>query len=75
MPILLGLGVDELSVSISLIPNIKKMIGAVDTGEARDLARRALSARSALEVRQLTRSYVQGRFPTILLDGLSGSED
>ncbi|NLI03334.1 MAG: phosphoenolpyruvate--protein phosphotransferase [Candidatus Fermentibacter daniensis] len=75
VPILLGLGVDELSVSISLIPNIKKMIGAVDTGEARDLARRALSARSALEVRQLTRSYVQGRFPTILLDGLSGSED
>lgn len=75
VPILLGLGVDELSVSISLIPDIKKMIGVVDTVAARELAGRALSARSALEVRQLARSYVQGKFPTILLDGFSGSED
>lgn len=75
VPILLGLGVDELSVSISLIPDIKKMIGVVDTEAARELAGRALSARSALEVRQLARSYVQGKFPTILLDGFSGSED
>ena len=75
MPLLLGLGVDELSVSISLIPDIKKMIGVVDTAEAAGLAGEALAADSALKVRQLARSYVQGRFPTILLNGFQGTEE
>ncbi|MDM7992179.1 MAG: phosphoenolpyruvate--protein phosphotransferase [Candidatus Fermentibacter sp.] len=75
VPLLLGLGVDELSVSISLIPDIKKMIGVVDTAEAAGLAGEALAADSALKVRQLARSYVQGRFPTILLNGFQGTEE
>ncbi len=75
VPLLLGLGVDELSVSISLIPDIKKMISLVEMESARDLAARALAAESALQVRQLARSHVQGRYPNILLNGSSGSED
>lgn len=74
VPLLLGLGVDELSVSISLIPDIKKMISLVEMEPARNLAARALSAESALQVRQLARSHVQGRYPNMLLNGSSGSE-
>ncbi len=74
VPVLIGLGVDEFSVSISLIPDVKKMMSVVATGPAAELASRALMASSALEVRQMTRAFVQGRYPDILLDGTPGME-
>lgn len=53
VPILIGLGVDELSISLPAIPAIKAQIRALDTGECRALAEKALAAESAAEVRAL----------------------
>jgi len=69
VPLLLGMGVDELSVSLSQIPDIREMIGIIDTSMARDLAGRALELPSASEVRSLVRTAIAGRFPGILIDG------
>ena len=53
VPLLIGLGVDELSVVPQAIPSIKQAIREVDSGEARELAQAALRAGSADDVRAL----------------------
>lgn len=69
VPLLIGLGVDELSVSVSLIPDIKQMIRVTDTVVARELASKALGLESGFEVRHLLRTAIADRFPGILLNG------
>jgi phosphocarrier protein FPr len=53
VPILVGLGVDELSVSIPGIPLIKSQIRAMKLRDCEALAQRALAAPSAKHVRAL----------------------
>jgi phosphocarrier protein FPr len=53
LPVLLGLGATELSVSAPNIPAIKARVRELDLGECRALAERALAAESAAEVRAL----------------------
>ena len=53
VPILLGLGVDELSVSLPAIPAVKAQIRALRMDACRELAENALAAVSAEEVRAL----------------------
>ena len=55
VPILLGLGVDELSISLPAIPAIKGQIRKLNFEECRDLAEKALAAESAADVRALMR--------------------
>ena len=51
--LLLGLGVTELSLSPAQIPLVKQAVRATDMGAARELARAALGAVSAADVRRL----------------------
>jgi phosphocarrier protein FPr len=53
VPILLGIGVDELSVSLPAIPAVKAQIRGLRLEECQRLAERALAAESAQEVRAL----------------------
>jgi phosphoenolpyruvate-protein phosphotransferase len=53
VPILVGLGVDELSISLPAIPAIKAQIRALRLDDCRALAEKALAAESAEEVRAL----------------------
>ena len=53
MPILIGLGVDELSVSLPSIPAVKAQIRTLRLDDCRELAERALAADSAEAVRAL----------------------
>jgi phosphocarrier protein FPr len=60
VPILVGIGVDELSVSLPAIPAVKAQIRGLRLDECRRLAERALAAESAQEVRALVSdSYAQ----------------
>ncbi len=54
VPILVGLGVDELSVSVPVIPEIKARIRGLKLGECQALARQALASGTAEEVRALS---------------------
>jgi phosphocarrier protein FPr len=53
VPILIGLGVDELSVSLPAIPAVKAQIRTLRLDDCRKLAERALAAESAADVRAL----------------------
>jgi phosphocarrier protein FPr len=53
IPILIGIGVSELSVSLPAIPAVKAQIRALHMDACRALAERALAAESAEEVRAL----------------------
>ena len=53
VPILVGLGIDELSVSLPAIPTVKAQIRRLSLAACRDLAQRALTCATAEEVRAL----------------------
>jgi phosphoenolpyruvate-protein kinase (PTS system EI component) len=53
VPLLLGLGVNELSVPLFAVPTIKERVRAVEMAHCRHLAATALTCGSATEVRAL----------------------
>jgi phosphoenolpyruvate-protein kinase (PTS system EI component) len=55
VPVLLGLGVTELSVVPTLIPQLKSLIRGLTLACCRQLAQRALALESASAVRALVR--------------------
>jgi len=56
VPLLIGLGVDELSVSLPAIPAVKAQIRTLSMFACRKLAESALAAESADDVRALVRN-------------------
>ena len=55
LPLLVGLGVQEISATPAAIPRLKRIIRGLDAGECRKLAGRALEATSAGAVREMLR--------------------
>ena len=58
IPILLGLGMDELSVSIPSVPTVKAQVRALKISELQSLAREALNCSTAQEVRELVKKQL-----------------
>jgi phosphocarrier protein FPr len=52
VPILVGLGLDELSVNVPAIPGVKARVRALSFEQAREVAARALACTTAAEVRE-----------------------
>lgn len=57
VPVLLGLGVDELSVSVPLIPTIKATVRELDLTDCQIIARQVLGLEEAAQVREALRQY------------------
>jgi len=64
--ILLGLGVDELSINPVMIPAIKQVIRGVSWAEARELARGVLRERRAKDVQSYLEKMMANRFPKMM---------
>jgi phosphotransferase system enzyme I (PtsI) len=58
-PLLIGLGVDELSASPTFLPEIKHVVRAVNRSEMRALAGSALSMHTADEVTELVNDWMR----------------
>jgi multiphosphoryl transfer protein len=58
IPILLGLGMDELSVSIPSVPTVKAQVRALKIADWQSLAREALNCSTAQEVRELVKKQL-----------------
>ena len=57
VPVLIGLGVDELSVSVPLIPTIKATVRELDLHDCQIIARQVLGLEEADQVREALRLY------------------
>ncbi len=64
--VLLGLGVDELSMHALSIPRIKRIIHRTTLTEARDLVERIFELPTAAEVHRFVEEYMQSRYPGLL---------
>ncbi len=58
-PILVGLGLDEISASPTYLPEVKRVVRAMKLSEAQALARRALTARNAEEVVSMIDAWLE----------------
>lgn len=67
VPVLLGLGLDELSVCPTSVPEIKSVIRHLTMGECREIASKALTMSSAVDV--------EGYLASILKEKSVGMED
>ena len=61
VPVLIGLGVDELSVSVPAIPSVKALVQRLSLDECRNLAGEALALASSGEVRALLSGFGEQR--------------
>ncbi len=66
VPLLMGLGIDELSMSASAVPMVKQAIRNLRYSEAEDLAKEALASESASEVLSLCIQLTEKVSPEIL---------
>jgi phosphoenolpyruvate-protein phosphotransferase (PTS system enzyme I) len=64
--LLVGLGLDELSISAYMIPEVKRIIRGITYDEAKTLARKALDLSTAAEIRSLVGSVMHERFPELV---------
>ncbi len=63
--VLLGLGIDEISVSAGAVPETKNIIRAIDTEAAADVVALAMKGGTALEVQRTLRREIHRRFPAL----------
>jgi len=68
VPLLLGLGVDELSAAVMVVPRIKFLIRRVKLSEARELAEFALQCESGAEILARCRALVREVAPSLVED-------
>jgi phosphotransferase system enzyme I (PtsI) len=65
IPLLVGFGINELSMSPFSIPRAKLILRALTIPECEDIAKGTLVLRTALEVRNFLRREVRKRFPAL----------
>ncbi|MDR0759064.1 MAG: phosphoenolpyruvate--protein phosphotransferase, partial [Treponema sp.] len=61
--LLVGLGLDEFSMTASSIPQVKRIIRGTTLADCRDLAQQALDCASSTEVTALLDFWMAERFP------------
>lgn len=68
VPLLLGLGVDELSAAASMVPQVKYLVRRVKMPEARALAEFALTCESGSEILARTSTLARAIAPSLFED-------
>ncbi len=65
IPLLLGLGVDELSVAPQAVPQIKYLLRRVKMSEAKEIAHAALNSESGTEIMDRSQKLVRSVAPSL----------
>jgi phosphotransferase system enzyme I (PtsI) len=63
IPILLGLGIDELSMHALAIPMVKKLIRSISMDECRELTAAAFEMNDSREIHGFLETWIRERFP------------
>ena len=72
VPILIGLGVEELSMSPISIGHVRRLIRKISMAEAEQIAARALQAETAKEALQYSMDFLERNMPEILAEVREG---
>lgn len=64
-PILIGMGIDELSMTPVYVPEIKKIIREITYTECREITNTVLSMRSSKHVKEYMQDIIGKRFPNM----------
>jgi phosphoenolpyruvate-protein phosphotransferase (PTS system enzyme I) len=64
--LLVGLGLDELSISAYMIPEVKRIIRSITYDEAKMLVRKAMTMSTAAEIRRYLAGVMHERFPDLV---------
>lgn len=65
-PLLLGLGIDELSTSPTLVPRVKKAVQSVSLIDCQDLAERSLRSNTSSDILQLCIDFARSRYDELV---------
>ncbi|MFC5049983.1 phosphoenolpyruvate--protein phosphotransferase [Rubritalea spongiae] len=65
-PLLIGLGVDEMSVGTHQLPRIKKAIRSISHAQCAALADEALKMRYSADILKLSRDFAMAHYPQLL---------
>jgi phosphotransferase system enzyme I (PtsI) len=65
--VLLGMGIDELSASPYVVPEIKEMVRSVYYSDARKVAKKAQGMASAVDIRRMALENMGKEFPDMPL--------
>jgi len=66
--LLVGLGIDELSVIPAVLPEIKKIILSIKLKDARRIADKALAMATDREIREYLSSIIRSKIPDLPID-------
>jgi len=66
VPLLLGLGMDELSVAATLVPRVKRAVQSITIGESRELLERVLKLQTPSEVLARCLELANARYGDLL---------
>ncbi len=69
--LLVGMGLDEISISAYMIPEVKRIIRGITYDEAKTLARKAMGLSTAAEIRKLVGAVMHERFPELVAEEAS----
>lgn len=73
VPILIGLGIDEFSVSPNMIPEVKRIIRSVTFDECRALLRRVAKFRTTQEIESEIDAFLKAHGPALAHNGRNGA--
>lgn len=65
-PLLLGLGIDELSVGTHQLPKIKKAVRSLHYGDCQEIAKQALTCRFSQEILELSQGMAKKSYSFLL---------
>ncbi len=65
IPVLIGLGVDELSAVPFVVPEVKKVIRTLSFKESKDIASKCIACSTSKEVRQYLKEIISTKLTTI----------
>jgi len=63
IPLLIGLGLDELSMSPVALPEVKKIIRGIKIEDAKKMVRKALQFKTPFEIRNFLKKEIKSKFP------------
>jgi phosphotransferase system enzyme I (PtsI) len=66
IPLLIGLGMDELSVGATLVPRVKRAVQSLETGECRELVEESLALETPSEILDRSLRLANARYGDLL---------